>query len=77
MVRDTTPTSYVIDIDPHSRHLTLQIFLSSEAIASSVFPGPFLGDVLVLDSFHIHNTKSNVCDILPDLVVHLFTFICK
>ncbi len=41
MTKDTAPTSYVIDIDPRSRHLTPQIFLSSEAFASCSFSGPF------------------------------------
>ncbi len=41
MAWDTAPASYVIDIDPRSRHLTPQIFLSSEAFAPHSFSGPF------------------------------------
>ncbi len=46
MARDTAPTSYVIDVDPRSRYLIPQIFLSSEAFASCGFSGPFLCDIL-------------------------------
>ncbi len=42
MARDTALTSYVIDIDPRSCHLTPQIFLSSGAFGSRVFYGPCL-----------------------------------
>ncbi len=53
MVRDTTPTSYVFDIDLRSRHLTPQIFLSSEVFASAVFLAQLLAIICAnLRFFH-------------------------
>ncbi len=46
MTDGTRYRPYVIDVDPRSRHLIPQIFLSSEAFASCGFSGPFLCDVL-------------------------------
>ncbi len=62
MARDTRAMSYEIDIDPRSRHLTPQIFLSSE----EVFLAHFLDNVLVWDAFHF---SDRICVIVILLAV--------
>ncbi len=66
MARDTAPTSYVIDIDLRSRHLTPQIFLSKKRSLLAVFLAHFLVDVLVWDSFHF---SDRICGIVILLAV--------
>ncbi len=53
MGRDTAPTSYVFDLDPHSRHLTTQIFLSSDAFASAFFLAQIVSDRVLICDFQL------------------------